>query len=846
MNNLLPAGEKIGLTNCDREPIHTPGGIQPIGFLIATSADWIVQRAANTLDHLGVAAADLPGTPLSGVLQKSAIDKIRSRIALLRSKDAVERVFEVPLVDGGKPYDIAVHFSGNSVIVECEPAQGDQIEVSSLVRSSLTRLGSCQDVSALLKEGARQFRSLMNYDRVMMYRFAEDGSGEVVSQSLAPDIDSYIGLNFPATDIPQQARALYLRNTFRIIADVQGEAVPIEPVGEGKPLDLSLALFRAVSPIHLEYLRNMGVGASLSVSIVVDGKLWGMIVCHHDSPRLPSFAERSAAELFGQIFSLQIESKVREQISESERRARHVSNRLMSAAAQDKDRLADADWLCELLPQAIECDGIGVHVEGTTALSGLAPTKAQFMKLVDALNRRDAQTIQHSSRIAELLPELADANSPLGGMLSIPISRRPRDYLILFREEKLRSVRWAGNQAKSVEQGEDGPRLTPRKSFEEWSELVRGTSEPFAPSDVRTAESLRATLLEVVLHLSEEANEDRKRAAEQQQLLIAELNHRVRNILALIRALMAQTKREGGTIDEVVDTLESRVKALANAHDLLTADNWVPASFREILKIEFAAYLSKGSDRVRLSGPEVSIKPQAVPIVALVLHEMATNAAKYGALSDSGSVNIDWSVDGDGHLHFTWKEMGGPMVEPPSRKGFGTTVITSSIPHELGGEAEVNYKPSGLQAQFCIPERHVVAQVPVASATMPQSSTSGSVDAFKGKTVLLVEDSMIIALDAEDKLRDLGADNVLLAASVERAFEMIRSEKIDVAMLDFNLGQETSLPIAEQLMKTDVPFFFASGYGGDDVVPPEFSAIPLVVKPYTLEQIAAAAADALS
>lgn len=846
MNELLRVGETIGLTNCDREPIHTPEGIQPIGCLIATSADWIIQRAANTHASLKMDPADLPGKPLATILGKQAISTIRSRIALLRSGDAVERVFGVPLRDGGAPHDIAVHFSGNAVVIECEPAKGDEAEASSTVRSSLARLAASRDVPSLLNEAARQFRSLMGYNRVMVYRFGGDGSGEVVAQSVTAEVDGYMGLTFPATDIPKQARALYLRNTFRIIADVAQEPAPLHPVRASQPLDLSLALFRAVSPIHLTYLRNMGVAASLSLSIVVQGQLWGMLVCHHNSARLPSFAQRSAAELFGQIFSLQLESKLREALTEDENRARHVSNRLMSAAAQDRDRLTDAEWLAELLPRAIACEGIGVHVEGTTSLSGLTPKRAQFLDLVEELNRRDAQVIHHTDRLSEFLPELEGKDSAVAGMLAIPVSRRPRDYLVLFREEQLRSVRWAGDQAKAIEVTDEGTRLMPRASFAEWSQLVRGTALPFSDVDVRNAELLRTTLLEVVLHLSEETSEERRRAGEQQKLLIAELNHRVRNILALIRALMAQTKREGGTIDEVVDTLENRVKALASAHDLLTAENWVPAPLRDLLAIEFGAYMSDGDARVRFTGPQVAITPQAVPIVALVVHEMATNAAKYGALSDSGTIAIDWKLDDAGTLLLDWRESGGPIVKAPTRRGFGTTVIRDSIPHELGGESNIEYKTAGLRARFEIPARHISSDSATATPEETVSNSQQAGGSVSGKHVLLVEDSMIIALDAEDKLLEMGASRVTLAASNARAKEALKGSEIDLAMLDFNLGDETSLPVAEWLQEQGIPFFFASGYGGDDAIPPEFADIPLVIKPYTPEQISKAAAAALS
>ncbi|WP_240624554.1 HWE histidine kinase domain-containing protein [Aurantiacibacter odishensis] len=841
MTDFLPADAKVGLTNCDREPIHIPGGIQPIGFLLSLSADWLVQRAANTHPYLGIEPEELLGKSLPGVFAESAVQLIRARISMLRGEDSVERVFAVPLLSDGSLFDLALHFSGRSVVLEAEPSKGDQVEVSSATRNILARLATCRDVESLLNEGARQARALLGFDRAMIYRFAGDESGEVVAQSVARGFDSFLGLNFPATDIPQQARKLYMRNTFRIIGDASAQQVPIVQRGDGEPLDLSLSLYRAVSPIHLEYLRNMGVAASLSISIIVNGRLWGLIACHHHEPLMPSFAQRSAAELFGQIFSLQLESRLNADTSDYEMKARDVGNRVMSAAAQDPHKLLDAEWLWHMMGDAIQCDGLMVHMEGEIAAAGLHPDEALFRKLVERLNTEDAQVIHYSNEISRYLG-IEPLDNGAAGFLAIPISRRPRDYMVLFREEQLRSVRWAGEQAKHTRQTDDGVELTPRKSFEAWKQTVTGQSRPFTPPEVGVARSLRTTLLEIVLRLSEAASEERRRASEQQKLLIAELNHRVRNILALIRALMSQTRREQGSVAEVVDTLESRVKALASAHDMLTAENWAPTPLRTLFEVELQAYMSATRQRVTMEGPEVSIQPAAIPIMALVIHELATNAAKYGALSDSGSIALKWHCDSDRNLVLNWQEKGGPAVQKPERRGFGTTIVSTSIPHELGGEASVDFKVGGLEACFTVPARHIVAASGPGTSDAASGEDAPATIDLRGDTVLLVEDSMLIALDAEDQLREMGAGNVILAASVNSAMRAMEDE-VTLAMLDFNLGNETSLPIAEELREKGVPFFFASGYGASDVIPPEFASVPVITKPYTREQIEQAIAQ---
>ena len=826
----------VNLTNCDREPIHVLGTVQPFGFLIALTADWLVSRvSANSAAFIGLSPDDMLGKPVSALFDGEAIHTLRNRITLLRGPDSVERIFSLPLMAGGTSFDVAVHFSGQLVVIEAEPASADEMEASSTVRSMVARLAQADGMTAFLRDGARQVRALTGFDRVMVYRFAEGGDGEVVAEALRPGIDSFFGLHYPASDIPVQARALYLRNIFRVIADVQAVPVPVVPALDptGAALDMSLCLTRAVSPIHIEYLRNMGVGASLSISIIVEGRLWGLFACHHYAPRLPTFAQRSAAELFGQIFSMMLESRERAETAAYEGKARQVADRLMSAVAQDHDLLSNARWLGDIIFDTIPADGVGVYIDGQISFSGLTPDKAAFAGIVSMLNRVAASQVYTTDTLSRVLPDAAAYADRAAGLLAIPLSRRPRDYVVLFRAEQLRAVRWAGNQEKHIEYGPNGPRLTPRKSFEEWSELVKGTALPFAPAQLRVAEALRTALLEVVLRLSDSADAERQRAHEKQELLIAELNHRVRNILALIRGLLSQTRSSAVSVEDFIGTLESRIHALARAHDQITADRWSPARLYDLIEVEAGAYLGERRDRVRLSGPNVLLTPGCFTVMALVIHEMLTNAAKYGALSDNGTVAIDWHVDQDGSLLIDWTESGGPAVVAPTRRGFGSTVIERSIPYDLDGHAEIHYRLAGIEAHFCIPSVHVVSVLPdVVGTDRPLPVIAATPELLKGRHVLLVEDNMIIAMDGEDALRDLGAD-VTTAASVARAREAVEQQPIDLAVLDFNLGAETSMPVADLLVERGIPFLFATGYGDGLELPDRFAGVTLVKKPYS-------------
>ena len=309
----------VDLTNCNREPIHLLGAIQPVGFLIAVSTDWIVARtSANVGIFLGYEPKSMIGNLLADFISPKLVHDLRNRVAYLNAPDTVERLFGCIMREEGQPFDIAIHMSGGQIIIEAEPGTHNNGDASGAVRSMMVRLDSQPDLAGFYREGARQVRALLGYDRVMVYKFAPEGHGEVVAEACKPGIGSFKGLHYPASDIPQQARQLYKRNLLRVIRDVSARPVEIVPLLDEnrRPLDLSLLVLRSVSPIHIEYLKNMGVEASLSISIIVDDELWGLFACHHYSPRSPTFERRSVSELFAQMFSMRLESR--------ERRSRRV------------------------------------------------------------------------------------------------------------------------------------------------------------------------------------------------------------------------------------------------------------------------------------------------------------------------------------------------------------------------------------------------------------------------------------------------------------------------------------------------------------------------------------------
>ena len=837
---VTPAHAQVDLTSCDLEPIHNINAIQPIGFLVATSSNFLISRiSANATDFLGGSIQTLLGAPLGDVFGREAVHAIRNRLTMLRGPDAVERIFAIPLPGGGALFDVAVHISNSMIIVEAEPSQSPgELNAAAMVRSMMSRMQGQKD---LAREAVRLVQSLTGFDRVMVYQFHADDSGEVIAERARAGLVPFMGLRYPATDIPRQARALLIRNPVRLLADVDGVPSLVVPQLDAlrEPLDLSMSTLRAHSTMHIEYLKNMGVGASMTVSLVRDGRLWGLISCHHMSPRHVGFEQRTTVELFGQLLSFLLAERERAELANYEARMgdlqRQLGATLLSNGAPEQ-RIAD---LAEQLQDLVPFDGMAVCVGDRVILKGETPALEELAELRSLLDRTAVSRIFSTDHLSSFHAPAKNFAERAAGMLVVPISRAPRDYVIFFRHEIARSVVWAGEPNKDTVLGPNGPRLTPRKSFEAWLELKHGHSAPWSDAELHVSEVFRVALLEVMLRLTGMTELESRAATQRHELLVAELNHRVRNILGLIRSLISLSRTSAADVDTYATILGDRVQALARAHDQITVKNWGPGSLAALIATEAGAFLGEDVVRVDATGPSIYLQPLAFSAVALVLHELMTNAAKHGALAGpAGRVTIAWKHDADGSVTLDWNEAGGPPVAMPTRQGFGSTIIRQSIPHELGGQAALDYVASGVHARFVLPAQHIV----VGDESQPMriaASRPGALAPLSG-LVLIVEDNVLIALDVEDVLIALGAARVVVASTVTEALRLIDLETPSFALLDINLGRETSWPIATRLRSLGVHYIFATGYGDGIEYPVEHRLTVVITKPYTSVSIAQA------
>ncbi|MEM6858829.1 MAG: GAF domain-containing protein [Pseudomonadota bacterium] len=412
------------LNACDKEPIHQIAAVQTFGALIKLNRDWsIAHRSVNCCAVLGLEDLPAVGTKLADLFTTNAMNALQASLAKLGSGSEVGRIFGIGLIGEGTLFDCAVHCLGERIVIEFESHNPDEfVNHLSLISPMIAQLEAINEVDKLCTTAARIVRTTLGYDRVMVYKFHEDESGEVIAEDARGDLEPYLGLRYPRTDIPQQARALLVRNRVRVIAGIEAPAAAIEPALAfgNRPLDMSLSVLRTHSDVHLRYLRNMVVRATLTISILRQGKLWGLISCHHTQPKVPSFSLRTVAETLGQMLYLILDRMLIDQPERLRSRGRELFNQLMVNFA----------------------DGASLH--------------------------------------------------------------------------------------------------------------------------------RNLAMLEVVLQMTYEIARERQRAQEQQELLIAELNHRVRNILNLIRSLVSQSRHDAISVESLAAVIGGRIAALASAHDNIT------------------------------------------------------------------------------------------------------------------------------------------------------------------------------------------------------------------------------------------------------------------------------------
>jgi light-regulated signal transduction histidine kinase (bacteriophytochrome) len=491
------ATEASLLAECAAEPIRVPGAIQPHGrMLVADGGAELLAYSANWESPEAAASAVHPLRALAAV----------ERIAVGESPTAAGSV----LLEG-RSFDVLVHRTQAAWIFELEPGAGQagaQAPIYSLARRFLPQMQRALSVGALAELAVAEMKRLTGFGRCLVYRFDENGHGEVLAELCDEGYDSYEGHRFPAADIPAQARDLYRLNHIRVIPQADYQPVPLlaaRPGVDPAAIDLSYSTLRSVSPVHLEYMRNMGTQASMSVSIIVRGELWGLISCHDRDPRFLAHPVRAACEHLGDLLSLQIEAKEDNLDVATRHEMRKLTLEIVS-------RLAESDATLERLvgePAQLlrlgQATGAAVVLDDQCWTTGEAPPRKTVLALANWVAASGLQ-VSSSDRLRDEFPAAAQHGDDLpAGMLGISISQVHRHLVLWFRPEFVQTITWAGDPHKQV-RASDG-RIHPRRSFESWRELVRGRSLPWTAAQLATAAELRQALIGIVLRRAQELAE---------------------------------------------------------------------------------------------------------------------------------------------------------------------------------------------------------------------------------------------------------------------------------------------------------------------------------------------------
>jgi len=498
----------VNLTNCEFEPIHIPGSIQPHGFLIGIDSDsWKIDFCSgNISNYIDIDFKSVLNTAFNTVFGNDQENLVKEYI----SKNLLLSSSPLRLILIGKEFLCTIHKSENIYILEAEPTAenkklSDVYDQTSQFLSYMNETHTLQELCDMVVKGTRE---ITGYDRVMVYRFDKDYNGEVFAESCLDDLEPFFGLHYPHTDIPPQARELYMQNLLRLIVDINYEPVPIYTVDDGndaKNLNLSLSVLRSTSPIHVQYLQNMGVGATLTISLIHQKKLWGLIACHHYSVKNLTPEIRLAAQLQGHFITSQIDIR---QSNEEYDIARKSNLALEKINSMELPAREDSFEILIQRPELLElcnASGVSIIINGTIYKSGLTIEDEDILTLSKWLSEHTGNTQFVTDKLIDSIPEnLIDRCENASGINyhSLGINN---NCIIWYRPETLSEVNWAGDPHKAIVKDKNG--LSPRNSFKLWKEIIKCQSNVWLDPELNAASNYAHSLqrqLNLILMTKEE------------------------------------------------------------------------------------------------------------------------------------------------------------------------------------------------------------------------------------------------------------------------------------------------------------------------------------------------------
>ena len=510
----------VSLTNCDSEPVQMPGCSQPHGVVLVLRVSdlTILQVSENAAEHLGLGPEELLGKSIATVLADEGERRVRECL----EKEPVERnplyVFTLPAREGAAALDLSLHTIDGLAVLECEPTARTEAaapDYYALVKKSVARMHAAQTLPDFCRIVTQEVRALTGLDRVMAYRFHADFHGEVFAESKRDDLAPWLGLHYPAEDIPRPAREIFKKIWVRPVPDTRAQVQELMPLlnpDTKKPLNMTHCALRGASTMYTEYLQNMGVAASLVMSLLVDGELWGMIVCHQYTPTQFPYQVRAACEFVAQVASLQLRAVEQRESLAYRLRLEETHNRLVGQAAQEAGLAPMTVGKPDLL-DAMDATGAAIFHSDRWWPVGDTPSDVQLDDLKMWLDVRPefqspARPVFATDSLVREYPGGAAFSALASGVLAVPLARKKGGVILWFRPETIQTVNWGGDpHAKPMATGPHGPRLTPRKSFELFSESVKERALPWKSVEIEAALRLRVLIMELVVSRSDELAE---------------------------------------------------------------------------------------------------------------------------------------------------------------------------------------------------------------------------------------------------------------------------------------------------------------------------------------------------
>jgi light-regulated signal transduction histidine kinase (bacteriophytochrome)/CheY-like chemotaxis protein len=730
-----PTHDELVARTCDSDPIHVPASIQPHGVLLSVreSSLVLVRASLNSREQFGLDSGAPLGRHLEAVLDDASVDRIRrAKAGDLQEENPLELAGRYQ----GGPFDGILYRSGDELVIELEPRRElDDFTFRTFyrrARSATQRLRKGRTLENLAQFAADEVRELTGFDRVMIYRFHQDGSGEVVAESRKPTLGAFLGLRFPGSDIPAQARRLYLENWLRLIVDASYEPVRIATLVES-PLDLSRSVLRSVSPVHRQYLRNMGVRASMSVSLVVDGKLWGLIACHHETSRFVPFEARTLAEFLGEALSWQIGARERSEALERETESQRVLVQVVERIALHASILDGVSEASRVILELTGADGGFFFYAGELRVLGEVPSPPEQLQRFRAwlTTHMPPEGVFASSDLGIAHPE-APRLDGTSGVLAIELSKEAGEYLVWRRGETARTVDWAGKPEKKAHAGQP---LTPRASFEKWTEEVRGQSLPWTAPQVSAALELRSALVGGMRQRSADLarlNEELRTSNLAKDEFLATVSHELRTPLnamlgwlSLLEDGRLPESKRGQAMETIMRNARSQAQLV---EDLLDVSRITSGKMRlDVRPVELVRVVESALESVHPMAEAKGVRLQAVldpragPVMGdpqrlqQVVWNLLTNAVKFTprggkvqirARRVESSVEIGVSDDGAGvapdFLPFVFdrfRQADGAISRKHQGLGLGLSIVKHLV--ELhGGRVSVESAGEGKGATF--------------------------------------------------------------------------------------------------------------------------------------------------